>query len=80
MIFKMSDTTHEKLRHLIRSNYFHIIIIALLGLLVYSNTFNVPFQWDDQRFILENPVVKNLNYFIEPSELKGSSYHVFLKQ
>jgi tetratricopeptide (TPR) repeat protein len=45
----------------------HIILIALLGLLAYSNTFNVPFQWDDHTFIEKNPIIRDLNYFIEPS-------------
>ncbi|MDP2167929.1 MAG: hypothetical protein Q8J64_06320 [Thermodesulfovibrionales bacterium] len=30
---------------------FHLILIALLGLLAYSNTFAVPFQWDEKDFI-----------------------------
>jgi tetratricopeptide (TPR) repeat protein len=50
-----------------RSVTLHIIFIALLGLLVYSNTFNVPFQWDDRTNIIENPIIKDLGYFISLS-------------
>jgi tetratricopeptide (TPR) repeat protein len=52
-----------------RRPLFHILLIALLGLLVYSNTFNVPFQFDDKKFILENPSIKNFDYFIDPSRI-----------
>ena len=45
----------------------HILLIGILGLLVYSNTFNSPFQWDEANFIEGNPIVKNLDYFRDPS-------------
>jgi Flp pilus assembly protein TadD len=49
----------------------HLVFIALLGLLVYSNTFNSSFHFDDYPYIVENPIVKDLSYFIEPSKAKG---------
>jgi tetratricopeptide (TPR) repeat protein len=59
------------------SFYLHIILIMLLGLLIYSNTFNVPFQWDDITHIVENLIIKDLGYFTNLSwakdfELKGA--------
>ena len=51
--------------------YIHLILIAVLGFLAYSNTFNVPFQWDEHNFIIENPIVKDLGYFLEPSKAEG---------
>ena len=51
--------------------YVHLILIAVLGFLAYSNTFNVPFQWDEHNFIVENPIIKNLDYFLEPSKAEG---------
>jgi tetratricopeptide (TPR) repeat protein len=50
---------------------FHIILIAIVGLIVYSNTFNVPFQWDDSIYIEDNPVIKDFSYFLEPSKAKA---------
>ncbi|MDP2168390.1 MAG: tetratricopeptide repeat protein [Thermodesulfovibrionales bacterium] len=50
---------------------FHLVLIALLGLLAYSNTFDVPFQWDDKYLIEQNPIIKDLNYFSEPSRAEG---------
>jgi hypothetical protein len=44
-----------------------IIIIALLGLLAYSNTFKVPFVFDDRPNIVDNPIMRDLEYFIDPS-------------
>lgn len=51
------------------------LLIALAGLLSYSNTFGVPFQWDDKYFIAQNPLVKDLSYFLEPSSAKGSEFY-----
>jgi hypothetical protein len=48
-----------------------LILIALLGLLAYSNTFEVPFQFDDQFNIVENPLIKDLSNFVEPSQAAG---------
>ncbi|MBI4710220.1 MAG: hypothetical protein HY759_03835 [Nitrospirae bacterium] len=40
----------------------HVLLIVMLGLLAYSNTFNVPFIFDDYRNIIDNPVIKNFQY------------------
>jgi hypothetical protein len=52
----------------------HLAIVFLLGLVVYSNTFNGPFQWDEDTFIKNNPVVKDFSYFLNPSLAKGEYY------
>jgi Flp pilus assembly protein TadD len=51
---------------------FHIFLLFILGILGYSNTLNVPFQFDDVTFIVESPVVKNLKFYITP--LKAIAY------
>jgi hypothetical protein len=53
---------------LLGKTYIHLFLIALLGLPAYSNTFEAPFQWDDKSLIEENPIVKDLSYFLEPSK------------
>jgi len=59
----------------------HILLIVILGFLAYSNTFNVPFQWDDKKLILENPIVKELDYFLQPSEAKKfPEYGIFIRR
>jgi tetratricopeptide (TPR) repeat protein len=57
----------------------HLLFIAVLGLLIYSNTFHSPFQWDEEIYLLENPVVRNLGYFAEPSRAQGLQFFDGLK-
>jgi tetratricopeptide (TPR) repeat protein len=44
------------------------LVIAFTGIFCYSNTFNVPFHLDDKPNIVENPIIKDLSYFIHPAE------------
>jgi Tfp pilus assembly protein PilF len=57
--------------HIYSKPIVHVLLIALLGALVYSNTFDVPFVYDDDVFIVDNPIVKDLGYFLSPSEASG---------
>jgi hypothetical protein len=52
-----------------QKTYKHLIIVVLLGLVVYSNTFSVPFHFDGIRFIKENPFIKDINYFYDDSKI-----------
>ena len=49
----------------------HVLLIALLGLIVYSNTFDVPFVFDDVPYIVNNPTIKDFGYFIDTSKADG---------
>ncbi|TAN42996.1 MAG: tetratricopeptide repeat protein [Nitrospirae bacterium] len=40
----------------------HAALIAVLGLIVYSNTFNSPFQFDETKYIINNPFIIDLAY------------------
>ena len=42
----------------------HLVLIALVGALAYSNTFHVPFVFDDVPSIVDNPVIKDLTSFL----------------
>jgi Tfp pilus assembly protein PilF len=57
------------------------LLVALVGILVYSNSLHVPFQWDENDFIVQNPIVKNLGYFWNPSRAADldPDYYMFLK-
>jgi hypothetical protein len=44
----------------LRSHFFVFFILAFLGLLVYSNTFESAFHFDDVNSILKNESIKNL--------------------
>jgi tetratricopeptide (TPR) repeat protein len=51
----------------------HGILIVFLGFIAYSNTFHVPFVFDDEPSILENPVIKDLGHFF--SDSTGYAYN-----
>lgn len=44
--------------------YWHFLLITVLGLIVYSNTFHVPFIFDDISSITQNNVIKRLDNFL----------------
>jgi tetratricopeptide (TPR) repeat protein len=46
----------------------HILLIAAVGLIAYSNTFNVPFHLDDSYVIVKNPIIKDMHFFAAPSK------------
>lgn len=42
----------------------HLLLLAVLALLIYSNSFHVPFVFDDEPSIKDNPLIRNLaNFF-----------------
>ncbi|MBI4691014.1 MAG: hypothetical protein HY754_12245 [Nitrospirae bacterium] len=47
-------------KNLLRNPIFHLFLVAIIGILAYSNTFNVPFQFDDNFNIGGNFVNKEL--------------------
>ena len=57
------------------------LLIVVVGILAYSNSFDSPFLWDEHDFLVQNPIVKNLAYFWEPSRAKDldPDYYIFLK-
>jgi len=63
-----------KMKHVI-----NLILICAVGLIIYSNTFHVPFQCDEDPLIKNNPIVKDLSYFIEPSRVSGLEQYGALK-
>jgi len=52
-----------------------LLLLSLLATLIYSNTFSIPFQFDDADNIVENPQVKDLANFFD---LSGSRYVGFV--
>jgi tetratricopeptide (TPR) repeat protein len=53
---------------ILSKRFVHLAVIALLGLTVYSNTFWVPFQFDDIPNISDNPLIRDFSYFLDPPE------------
>lgn len=57
------------------SVFLHLTLIGLLGLLAYCNTFHAPFQWDESAFISNNPIVKDMGYFLDLSRAKSFEFY-----
>ena len=49
----------------------HSSALVLLIIVLYAGTLNAPFQWDENYFIVDNPIVKDFSYFVNPSDAKG---------
>lgn len=47
-----------------------LLFVVVLGLFAYANTFQVPFLFDDETSITDNPVIRNLGAFVS-----GAGYH-----
>jgi hypothetical protein len=60
------------------NSYVHISCLVLLIVIIYSNTLNAPFQWDEYEYLVSNPIVKDLHYFVSPSVAQGFKYYNFL--
>ncbi|MES0337968.1 MAG: tetratricopeptide repeat protein [Candidatus Magnetobacterium sp. LHC-1] len=77
---KNSDSTTESATTIIRretpvflSNpFFHVLIIAVVGLLIYSNTFEVPFVFDDKPNIIKNQLIRHLKYFTDNTAFESA--------
>lgn len=59
----------KNLAGMLRSNSFHIAIILLVGFIAYSNSFQVPFTFDDHECIVNNPAIKVFSYFTNHAAL-----------
>ncbi len=55
----------------------HVVVILAAALLVYSNTFNAPFVFDDLLFIVDNSEIKNLANLWPPSGTRWLGFLTF---
>jgi len=44
-----------------------LFLVLIPSFVIYSNTFSLPFLFDGKGKIAENPLVKDLGYFVDPS-------------
>ncbi len=52
--------------------YVHLVIVAVIGVAAYSNTFRVPFEFDDFDMIQNNLMIRSLDNFL--LALKGHDF------
>src|SRR6185369_8429590 len=57
--------------HLLNKKSFHFALILGLGLLIYANSLQVPFYFDDYIQIINVPLVKSFSYFTDPGSAKA---------
>lgn len=43
------------------------LILAVVVIIIYSNTLHAPFEFDDNEYIIENPAIRDLDNLINPS-------------
>ena len=49
-------------KNIFHKTYFHLFLIIIVCLVAYSNSFDVPFDFDDKHNIANNPTIKDFNY------------------
>ncbi|MGE5303972.1 MAG: tetratricopeptide repeat protein [Alphaproteobacteria bacterium] len=54
--------------------FFQVAGIVLIGLLAYSNTFNAPFQFDDDHVIERNPLIEDVRNFFDATRRESLIY------
>jgi protein O-mannosyl-transferase len=73
------DMTTPDRPHLFTRPGFILLLLFVLATAVYLNSFSVPFQFDDKDNIIDNPFIKQLDNFLNPSTfLYGSRVVGFL--
>ena len=54
---------------LFRKPFAQALLVVAVGILIYANTFAVPFLFDDVRQILDNPVIRDFGQIFGPQNL-----------
>ena len=60
-------------KRLFSNSYIILALIALVGILIYANTFNVPFQFDDDAYVVNNPAIRDFSTFLSPQEITNGN-------
>jgi len=53
----------------------HLFLIVLVAVFAYSNTFDVPFHFDDTRNIVANSLIRDFSNFLNPAQARGHPYY-----
>lgn len=63
---------------LLKNPRIHALLILAVCLVCYANTFTVPFHFDDQSYIIENPALHEPVYFMDIGRAKGFMLYHYL--
>ncbi len=58
-------------------NWIGVIAIVILGMLIYANSFNCAFQFDDKHNILDNDAIRSLSNFKQMWDINHSRFLAF---
>lgn len=62
-------------------SFIHIACLVSLILIIYSNAYSVPFQWDEEKHIVSEPIIRDLDYFLHPAKARGlENYNFFISR
>ena len=56
-----------------------LLLILVVGFCVYSNTFYVPFFFDDEPNIVKHPLIRDFRYFVDTPPLEGGAIKDFFR-
>lgn len=46
-----------------------LLVIVVLGILIYINSFRVPYVLDDYTYVVNNPVIREFHYLLSPRDI-----------
>lgn len=61
-----------KIKNAFFSKWFALVVIALAGIVIYSNTYHSPFVFDDIRSIVEKPAIRDVSNFFDLKRIPTS--------
>ena len=73
----MRNAEGENKTRLLYKPIVHILLIVITGLIAYSNTFNVPFQFDDYNYIVDNHKLRDLSNLWPPAGSRWTGFLTF---
>jgi protein O-mannosyl-transferase len=70
-----TSQSHSFLARYLQRPLLHAVLVIVVGIVCYANTFSAPFELDDNRQMLELPFVQNLRYLTDLSLFKQYAAH-----
>src|SRR5208337_5542535 len=72
---RLTSHVSRSFRFTIHDSRLTVFCLVFLIIVIYANTLNAPFQWDESDFIVNNPIIKDFHYFTSPSDARGFSLY-----
>jgi tetratricopeptide (TPR) repeat protein len=73
----MSNFVTTKTENILNKPLIHILAVLFITLLIYSNTFDAPFQLDDNSAIIENSGIRDPYNYIPPKANRDAGFLTF---